>query len=322
MILVLSYDAYEQGTDPVTSWLLHKKANFLKISMGDLLGTKLRYTIDIDTQSIMIDGINYRDKINVIWHRRFMGELGNFLTFDSVHATNLRSEIRKEVDVFANYLSTILKDKKWLTSFKNININKIEALNIAQSCGLSIPQSRILNNREAVYAFESEAIDGIITKTISGSRGHYLHEGDTYVMLTTDMTPEHLDILPDFFLPTLFQAKIKADFEIRVFYLDGQFFSTAILTPKSARSVDRKMDNDEASTHFVPYQLPQKLMNQLNDFMERIGLNTGSIDLMKCSDESFVFLEVNPVGQYSAESEKCNYKIEKAIAEWLIKNDK
>jgi hypothetical protein len=33
-------------------------------------------------------------------------------------------------------------------------------------------------------------------------------------------------------------------------------------------------------------------------------------------------LEVNPVGQYSAESERCNYKIEKSIAEWLIKQDK
>jgi hypothetical protein len=322
MILVLSHDAYEQGTDPVISWLLYHKANFLKISIGDLLGTKVPYKVDIAGQDIEVNGINFKDKINVVWHRRFMGEMGSFLNFDSIHAVNLRSEVRKEMDVFMEYLSTLLKTKKWLTSFQNININKIEALNIAQDCGLIIPISSILNNRREAQKFKKQHPEGVITKTISGSRGHYLHEGDTYVMLTTEMTKERVDDLPEYFLPTLFQAKVKADFEIRVFYLDKQFFPTAILTPKSARSVDRKMDNDTASTHFVPYALPKGIMEKLDDFMEKIGLNTGSIDLMKCHDGSLVFLEVNPVGQYSAESERCNYKIEKSIAEWLIKQDK
>ena len=321
MILVLSHDAYEQGTDPVISWLLHHKANFLKISIGDLLCAKVPYKVDIDAQDIVVDGISFKDKISVIWHRRFMGEISNCLNFESIHASNLRSEVRKEMDVFTEYLSTLLKTKKWLTSFQNININKIEALNIAQDCGLKTPISSILNNRRGVQKFESQHPEGIITKTISGSRGHYLHKDDTYVMLTTEMTKEGIDDLPEYFLPTLFQAKVKADFEIRVFYLDRQFFPTAILTPKSARSVDRKMDNDTVSTHFVPYSLPQEIIEKLNDFMGKIGLNTGSIDLMKCSDGSLVFLEVNPVGQYSAESEKCNYKIEKSIAEWLIKHD-
>lgn len=321
MILVLSHDAYEQGTDPVISWLLHHKANFLKLSIGDLLGAKVPYKVDIDAQDIIVNGVSFKDKISVIWHRRFMGEMSSFLNFESVHAANLRGEVRKEVDVFMEYLSTLLKNKKWLTSFQKININKIEALNIAQDCGLIIPKSCIVNNKEEALKFWNQHPEGVITKTISGSRGHYIHEDDTYVMLTTDMTHDRMEDLPAYFLPTLFQAKVKADFEIRVFYLDKQFFPTAILTPKSARSVDRKMDNNTASTHFVPYQLPAEIMEKLDVFMEKIDLNTGSIDLMKCQDGSLVFLEVNPVGQYSAESERCNYKIEKSIAEWLIKQD-
>lgn len=322
MILVLSHDAYEQGTDPVISWLLHYKADFLKISMSDFLKAKSRYCIDIDKQDIVLNGVSFKDKIKTIWHRRFMSELNTNLAYDSVHAPNLRAEVRKEIEVFTEYLSLILKNKKWLTSFGNININKLEALNIAQDCGLKTPVSKVLNNKIEAIRFNKEVSEGLIIKTISGSRGHYIHEDDTYVMLTTDMNNERIDSLPDFFLPTLFQAKVKANFEIRVFYLDKQFFPTAILTPKLAKSVDRKMDNSTTSTHFVPYQLPKELMTKLDNFMDKIGLNTGSIDLMKCSDGSYIFLEVNPVGQYSAESERCNFKIERAIAQWLIKQDK
>jgi ATP-GRASP peptide maturase of grasp-with-spasm system len=322
MILILSQDAYEQGTDPVISWLLYYKADFLKISVGDFLKTKINYCVDIDKQDIVLNNISFRDKIKTIWHRRFMNELNTNLVYDSIHAPNLRAEMRKEIEVFTEYLSIVLKEKKWLTSFNNISINKLEALNIAQECGLITPISRVLNNKKEALKFNNEVSDGLISKTISGSRGHYIKGEDTYVMLTTDMNKEKLDDLPDYFMPTLFQAKVKADFEIRVFYLDKQFFPTAVLTPKNNRSVDRKMSNDTNSTHFVPYQLPKEIMAKLDDFMEKIGLNTGSIDLMKCADNSFVFLEVNPVGQYLAESERCNFKIEKSIAQWLIKQDK
>ena len=36
---------------------------------------------------------------------------------------------------------------------------------------------------------------------------------------------------------------------------------------------------------------------------------------------TYYFLEVNVVGQYLLQSINCNYKIEKIIAEWLLKND-
>lgn len=322
MILILSQDAYEQGTDPVISWLLHYKANFLKISVGDFLKAKMNYCVDIDKQDIIVNNISFRDKIKTIWHRRFMNELNANLVYDSVHAPNLRAEMRKEIDVFTEYLSIVLKEKKWLTSFNNISINKLEALNIAKECGLITPSSRVLNNKKEVIRFSKEVQEGLIIKTISGSRGHYIHDEDTFVMLTTDMDQEQIDNLSDFFMPTLFQEKVKADFEIRVFYLDKQFYPTAILTPKNNRSVDRKMTNDTNSTHFVPFKLPKEIMEKLDNFMEKIGLNTGSIDLMKCADNSFIFLEVNPAGQYLAESERCNFKIDKSIAQWLIKQDK
>ena len=37
MIVVLSYDFYEQGTDPVIDWLLFYNAPFVKVTYQDLI---------------------------------------------------------------------------------------------------------------------------------------------------------------------------------------------------------------------------------------------------------------------------------------------
>lgn len=56
-------------------------------------------------------------------------------------------------------------------------------------------------------------------------------------------------------------------------------------------------------------------------FMKEAKLNIGCLDIIRDETGRYVFLEVNPLGQYLSESAKCNYYLEKNIAEWLIKHD-
>ena len=52
--------------------------------------------------------------------------------------------------------------------------------------------------------------------------------------------------------------------------------------------------------------------------MEKVELETGSIDMILTKDGKYVFLEINPVGQFGMVSYPCNYFLEKAIAKTLI----
>jgi D-alanine-D-alanine ligase-like ATP-grasp enzyme len=52
--------------------------------------------------------------------------------------------------------------------------------------------------------------------------------------------------------------------------------------------------------------------------MSSIGLRSGSIDMILTPSGEYVFLEVNPVGQFKQVSYPCNFKLEKRIAETLI----
>lgn len=53
--------------------------------------------------------------------------------------------------------------------------------------------------------------------------------------------------------------------------------------------------------------------------MQKTGLDTGSLDMIKTPDNRYVFLEVNPAGNIEMVSDTCNYNIERKIAE-IIKS--
>ncbi len=52
--------------------------------------------------------------------------------------------------------------------------------------------------------------------------------------------------------------------------------------------------------------------------MDKLDLNCGSIDMIVNTKNEFIFLEVNPVGQFGMVSEPCNYFLEKKVAEFLL----
>ena len=70
----------------------------------------------------------------------------------------------------------------------------------------------------------------------------------------------------------------------------------------------------------VPYKLPQDVEDKICLFMDASGLDTGSIDIIKSTDGRYVFLEVNPCGQFDWLSGNCNYYIEQKIAHYLMQS--
>ena len=68
----------------------------------------------------------------------------------------------------------------------------------------------------------------------------------------------------------------------------------------------------------IPCILPDEIERKLHNLMEFIEFNTGSIDMIVTPANEYVFLEVNPVGQFAFVSDNCNYQLERKIANQLI----
>src|SRR5690606_30626160 len=108
-------------------------------------------------------------------------------------------------------------------------------------------------------------------------------------------------------------------YDVRVFYLDGACYAMAIFSQAERRTAaDFRRYDPRRPTRFVPYSLAPELEQRLTGLMQTLGLDTGSIDLVRTVDGRDVFLEVNPNGQFGMVSGPCNYGLERRIAEHLV----
>lgn len=321
MILILTFKEYEQGTDPVVDWLLYYEVPFVKIFIEDLLTKDVRYRVDILQERIFVDGKDITDVISVVFFRRFRK------TINFNHPINLgqinekiNRETNNELTQLTEYLAYILRNKKWFPEFEKLNVNKLKVLSLAKSVGLNIPASIISNSKKEVEEFCNQ-YSQLIYKPIS-QVSYYTFGKYTYSAYTKLLEVNDLEELPHFFFPSLFQSKIESDYEIRCFYLDGDFYASAILVLQEEKEVDIKLSYKTGNIKWMCYNLPSEIKQKLRELMDLLKLNTGSIDLIKTANNEYYFIEVNPVGQYFAPSVRCNYYVEKHIANWLINNSK
>jgi D-alanine-D-alanine ligase-like ATP-grasp enzyme len=78
--------------------------------------------------------------------------------------------------------------------------------------------------------------------------------------------------------------------------------------------IDFRNYNNENPNRNIPFKLPKKIEKKLKKIIKIKQLDSCSIDLIVTPENEFVFLEINPQGQFEWISYYCNYHIEKKIA--------
>ncbi|SFN29213.1 ATP-GRASP peptide maturase, grasp-with-spasm system [Chryseobacterium oleae] len=197
-------------------------------------------------------------------------------------------------------------------------VNKFQVLRIAKDIGIDIPKSILTNSKAKLIDFYNECNGELISKMHDMLLCDINETHSTYATYTEKIELSFINNLPDYFFIGHFQEKLEKEYEIRSFYLDGDVFSMAMFSQKDQRtSVDFRRYNRENMNRRVTYKLPSVLEDQIRMLMQKLNLNCGSIDIVKTKDR-YVFLEVNPVGQFGFVTGACNYHLHKKIAEYLI----
>lgn len=324
MVLILSTDG-DVSTCEVIEWLQYYNEKFIRINDNDIFNyefkiytenNSLKFTINKNGQIIN------SDDISIVWHRKF-GFYAFVDEYPILKRTKNISLIQHFTSEYFSILGTILsvlKDKKWLLNLNQAVTNKFMVLAEAEKVGLKIPHSLILNNKEQLIRELNSR--HTISKTIKDS-SQINYNGKYLSMFTTEVIADEAitESLPLFFMPSLTQEKIEKEFELRIFFLENQFFTMAIFSQSDRQTqTDFRKYNFGKPNRTVPYKLPVSIEAKLFKLMKKLGLNTGSIDMIFTKDKEYVFLEVNPSGQFGMVSKPCNYPLEKIIAGHLIKN--
>lgn len=259
-----------------------------------------------DLTLVVDDGRTIEGKrIKRIWYRT--GNICSDTTHPNprIHSINI-----KESSLFKEYLIYLLEhDFDILGAISaEFSLNKLVVLSLAKKLGLKIPASLVTNRRNIRIEKQSCFVKSV-GNIISFEYQNFKYF-PVYDMLHED---EYCDNSISFF-----QNYIDKEFEVRSFFLYGQIYSMAIFSQSNPETrLDFRNHDRENPNRNVPFTLPTSVSRKINTLMRRLKMNTGSIDLICSKTGEFVFLEINPSGQFEWLSLNCNYYLEKKIAAWL-----
>lgn len=317
MLLILSENS-DLSTNHVIDWVISFDYPFVRINSDDEIEL---IELGLDSFTLLINGektISY-DEIKSVWFRR--GNVKIKKVSDKVLSENkflsyLKEHINVELEAYSDYINFLLSNKRSIGSSDKMHINKFVVLREAEALGFKIPYTYVVSNKAKIYELLKENTS-LITKS-SNYVLDFNYEDHNYMTYTEVLNANNIDVLPNRFSPSLCQSHIDKAYDVRVFFLKGESFAMAILSQEREESkVDFRKYDYEKPERRVPFELKKNIKFMISKLMNKLDLDTGSIDLVVDKKGVNFFLEVNPVGQYGMVDFPCNYSLNKKIAKYL-----
>ncbi len=313
-------------TNKVMDWLHFHGATVTRVN-GEAFGSEncqvsLKLTDHSTEHSLIVDGVDVlQAKVNRLWIRRDSPSSActDFKYEDKGAESQVQRHLQKESREAKRSLFRML-NLPVLGDFFQMNVEKTDILMKARSTGLQIPATLITSRKSDLLTFIKEH-GSVITKPLVDPIHVQPKKQSVFLSYTEALDKKRLAAIPEQFFVSLFQEQIEKAYELRIFFLDNRCYPMAIFSQLDQQTtVDFRRYNTKKSNRNVPYKLPEKIEASLVKLMNDIGLNTGSIDIIRAVDGRYVFLEVNPVGQFGMVSGPCNYYLEEQVALSLIKD--
>lgn len=196
-------------------------------------------------------------------------------------------------------------------------------LMLAAQAGLCIPETLYTTRLAPAQEFYNEHQGQIIYKPFKGHaivRGHDEAHVQVALIYTNRVAAERLIEGPDFIpTPCIFQPYIPKAVELRIVLIDRAIFACAIHSQQSERSRDDWRRYDLENTPYTPYDLPDHIKERLVALLDRLGLVVGSVDMILTPEGEYVFLEINPNGQFDWVAQRASLPIYDHLADLLIR---
>lgn len=330
-MIIISSRIDDVSTSNVIDWLCYQKKDYVRFN-GDAndavfsyrngyLYLKSKYRMQEELISNIQSfwyrkcGLNYSETTKkYTYNQSFSGKPKEIMDYVLKHAKEYSLSEFKAYREFI-FAQIDRESKKSIGNYRLRELNKVDTLNIAKELGLSIPKTFILDSKvdltQALHVCNS-----LIVKPLY--EGVYdIGERFAYVSYTSSISESEMENIPDHFPPALFQEQIEKKFEIRVIYINKVCYSVAMFTQdyEPSRIDGRKCPQE--ILRMTPYKLPMEIEKRVILLMQKIGLTYGALDFIVSKNNRHIFLEINPVGQYSAYGISCNYYLDKIISEQL-----
>lgn len=234
-------------------------------------------------------------EISGVWYRRPIHPKIN--TVQEKFRTITKNELSH---TFQGFYASLDDECLWVNHpfFIRKAENKIYQIKIANQLGFATPRSCITQNPQVAIEFMTDCSSGVIVKTLSGetitdeegSKTIYTHLLDQKDLINLDEIKN---------CPTFFQEYIQKDIELRITVIGEKVFAISIDARESDNSnIDWRRGLTSGKIKYSLYALPENINRLCVQMTRSLGLSFGAIDMIKTKEDEYVFLEINPNGQW------------------------
>jgi len=167
-------------------------------------------------------------------------------------------------------------------------VHKPYQLAQAREIGLDIPKTIMSNDPRSIRAFWDSLDGNCVYKPFNAPPWAFT---ETRPLNSEDL--EHLDKVRH--APVIVQEKITKGVDVRVNIFGEAVFAAEVTTHIADADLDWRID---MTAKWEPHYLSEATSTKLRSLLQRLGLQSGNIDLRQQSDGSYKFFEVNPSGQF------------------------
>lgn len=306
MILIVTYKK-----DFTADYLINKlnglSIEYYRLNCDDIFNQK----ISITNGASVIANINGISKFDSVWFRR--------VALPDLDIKISEAEYQyyyAELDSFLSNLWHSISADRWLSLPWNIyqSENKLLQLEVGSSIGFAIPRTLVSYDYDEIKSFYLNCKRNIIIKPLHSGR---IEESECKCgqIFTSKIKKTDLDILKKSQpLPSIYQENIPKDIEIRVTVVGNKLFAASV---DSKANLNTQTDWRKEKLEFEKFILPTDIEEKCISIVKKLNLNFGAIDLIRKPNGDFVFLEINPNGQWVWIENDTGLKISDAIIDFL-----
>lgn len=233
------------------------------------------------------------DEVTSIWYRRPAA-----FELPSSFSPQARAFADRETAATIRGLWSLL-DCTWVNhpDHNRIAEIKLNQLKKATQLGLEIPKTLVTNNPAEARRFVSKLGGNVVVKSLSG--GFVPDDVAPISIFTNILEPEGIQNLGDVRLtPTIFQEYIPKSVEIRATVVGNKVFAAEIHSQANLNTLHDWRHETLNLPHKV-HQLPEGIAQKCLALVKSFSLNFGAIDMILTPKDRYVFLELNPNGQWA-----------------------
>lgn len=212
---------------------------------------------------------------------------------------------------------------RWLNHPENIWLanNKFKQLTIARDLGFTIPETLISSRPHDVLRF-AKTHGNLIVKAVKN--GFFNSDNSSNIMFTSCLGATELEAIARSprLVPSIVQPELKKESDLRVTVVGQAVFPVALLSQQRPEtSTDWRTWDITEGLDLVHqrFDLPDPIRQLCLDLNRQLGLNFSCIDLVLTKSGDFVFLEINPNGQWAWIESMVGMPIRDAIIDHLTR---